>query len=154
MAQYSAEDELMFARVLSCMTDCGFGLLHRYLHHLMTTKAQHASSQALKLLIKEGTGLLNDMCKKQPGVVNQWAAAATGEILENEGHKLASHLRPPQGHPLMEIMNKFLLMHILADAESLTPTLCHLLHEFATNSVVPTAEHGDSDLVSTLSFLE
>ena len=149
-----AEDELMFARVLSCMTDCGFGSLHGYLHRLMTTKAQHASSQASKLLIKEGTGLLNDMRNKQPGVVNQWAAAATGEILANEGHKLASHLRPQQGRPLTEIMNKFSLTQILADAESLAPTLCRLLREFATNGAVPTAERRDSDLVSTLSFLE
>jgi len=44
----SADEEVLFARVLSCMTDCGFGSLHRYLHHLMTTKAQHASSQASK----------------------------------------------------------------------------------------------------------
>ena len=78
------EDELMFTCVLSCMTDCRFGLLHGYLHRLMTTKAQHASSQASKLLIKEGTGLINDMHNKQPGVVNQWAAAATGKILVNE----------------------------------------------------------------------
>ena len=40
------EDELMFTHVLSYMTDCRFGLLHGYFHHLMTTKAQHASSQA------------------------------------------------------------------------------------------------------------
>jgi hypothetical protein len=59
----------------------------------MTMKARHASSQAYKLLIKEGTGLLNDMRNKQPGVFNQWAAAATGEILVDEGLKLASHLR-------------------------------------------------------------
>jgi hypothetical protein len=62
----SAKDELMFMHVLSCMTDCGFGSLHGYLHWLITTKAQHASSQASKLLISEGTGLLNDMCNKQP----------------------------------------------------------------------------------------
>jgi len=75
----------------------------------MTTKAQHASSQALKLLIKEGTSLLNDMCNKQPGVVNQWAAAATGEILADEDFKLASW------HPLTEIMSDFSLKQILEE---------------------------------------
>jgi len=52
----------------------------------------------------------------------------------------------------MEIMNEFSLAQILADAKSLAPTLCHLLHNFATNSAVPTAERRDSDLVSTLCF--
>jgi len=72
----SAQEEVLFARVLSCMTDCGFGSLHGYLHHLMTMKAQHASSQASKPLVNEGKGLINDMWNKQPRVVNRWAAAA------------------------------------------------------------------------------
>ena len=58
----------------------------------MTTKAQHALPQASKLLINKGKGLLNDMQNKQPGVVNRWAAAATDEILVDEGLKLASYL--------------------------------------------------------------
>ena len=41
-----AEDELMFAHVLPCMTDFRFGSLHVYLHCLMTAKAQHTSYQA------------------------------------------------------------------------------------------------------------
>lgn len=147
----SAEEEVLFARVLSCMTDCGFGFLHGYLHCLMTTKAQHASSQASKLLINEGKGLLNDMRNKQPGVVNGWAAAATGEILADEGLKLASYLRPQQGRPLTEIMGEFSLERILTDAKMLAPTLCSLLRDFATNSAVsPAAERKDNDLVSTL----
>ena len=54
-----------------------------------------------KLLIKECTGLLNDIHNKQPGVVNQWVAAATGKILVDKGLKLPSHLWPQQGHPRM-----------------------------------------------------
>ena len=147
----SAEEEVLFARVLSCMTDCGFGSLHGYLHRLMTTKAQHASSQASKLLINEGKGLLNDMRNKQPGVVNGWAAAATSEILVDEGLKLASYLWPQQGRPLTDVMSEFSLERILTDAETLAPTLCSLLQDFATNGVVsPAAERRDSDLVSTL----
>jgi hypothetical protein len=146
----SAQEEVLFARVLSCMTDCGFGSLHGYLHRLMTTKAQHASSQASKLLINEGKGLLNDMRNKQPGVVNGWAAAATGEILADEGLKLASYLRPQQGRPLTDAMSEFSLERILADAELLAPTLCSLLRDFATNGAVsPAAERRDNDLVST-----
>jgi hypothetical protein len=148
----SADEEVLFVWVLSCMTDCGFGSLHRYLHHLMTTKAQHASSQASKLLINKGKGLLNDMRNKQPGVVNRWAAAATGEILADEGLKLASYLRPQQGRPLTDIMGEFSLERILADAEMLALTLCGLLRDFATNGAVsPAAERRDNDLVSTLS---
>jgi hypothetical protein len=148
----SADEEVLFARVLSCMTDCGFGSLHGYLHRLMTTKAQHASSQASKLLINKGKGLLNDMRNKQPGVVNRWAAAATGEILADEGLKLASYLRPQQGRPLTDIMGEFSLERILTDAEMLAPTLCGLLRDFATNGAVsPAAERRDNDLVSTLS---
>jgi hypothetical protein len=116
----------------------------------MTMKAQHASSQASKLLINEGKGLLNDMQNKQPGVVNGWAAAATGEILADEGLKLASYLRPQQGRPLTDAMSKFSLARILTDAELLAPTLCSLLRDFATNGAVsPAAEHRDNDLVST-----
>jgi hypothetical protein len=148
----SADEEVLFARVLSCMTDCGFGSLRGYLHRLMTTKAQHASSQASKLLINKGKGLLNDMRNKQPGVVNGWAAAATGEILADEGLKLASYLRPQQGRPLTDIMGEFSLERILTDAEMLAPTLCSLLRDFATNGAVsPAAERKDNDLVSTLS---
>ena len=134
------------------MIDCGFGSLHGYLHHLMTMKAQHASSQASKLLINEGKGLLNDMQNKQPGVINRWAAAATGEILADEGLKLASYLQPQQGCPLTDVMTQFLLKRILTDAEMLAPTLCSLLRDFATNGVVSqAAERRDSDLVSTIS---
>ena len=57
----SVDEEVLFAWVLSCMTDCRFGSLHGYLHHLMTTKAQHVLYQALKLLINEGNSLLNNM---------------------------------------------------------------------------------------------
>jgi hypothetical protein len=112
----------------------------------MTTKAQHALSQALKLLINEGKGLLNDMWNKQPGVVNGWAAAATGKILADEGLKLASYLCPQQGRPLTDIMGEFSLERILTDAEMLTPTLCGLLRDFATNGAVsPAAECRDND---------
>jgi hypothetical protein len=146
----SAQEEVLFAQVLSCMIDCGFGSLHGYLHRLMTTKAQHVSSQASKLLINEGKGLLNDMRNKQPGVVNGWAAAATGEILADEGLKLASYLRSQQGRPLTDAMSEFSLARILTDAELLAPTLCSLLQDFATNGAVsPAAEHRDNDLVST-----
>jgi len=146
------DEEVLFAQVLSCMTDCGFGSLHRYLHRLMTTKAQHALYQALKLLINEGNSLLNDMQNKQPGVVNRWAAAATGEILADEGLKLASYLCPQQGHPLTDIMGEFSLERILMDAAMLALTLCGLLRDFATNGTVsPAAECRDNDLVSALS---
>jgi hypothetical protein len=150
----SADEEVLFAWVLSCITDCGFGSLHEYLHRLMTMKAQHTSSQASKLLINEGKGLLNDMWNKRPGVVNGWAAVATGEILADEGLKLTSHLHLQQGHPLTDIMGKLLLERILTDAEMLTPTLCSLLQDFATNGMVnPAAECRDNDLISTLSSL-
>jgi hypothetical protein len=150
----NADEDILFARVLSCMTDCGFGSLHGYLHRLMTTKAQHASSQASKLLINKGQSLLNDMRNKQPGVVNGWAAAATGEILANEGLKLASYLRPRQGRPLTDIMSEFSLERILTDAEMLAPTLCGLLRDFATNGAVsPAAERRDNNLVSSPSCL-
>jgi hypothetical protein len=109
------------------MTDCGFGSLHGYLHQLMTTKAQHVSSQALKLLINKGQRQLNYMWNKHPGVVNRWATAAAGEILVNEGLKLTCYLHLQQGFPLTGIMSEFLLERILTDAKMLAPTLCGLL---------------------------
>ena len=64
----------------------------------------HTSSQASKLPIKDGTGLLNDMCNKQPGVVNQWAAVATGEIFVDEVSNLLAifgHSKDVLSHRIM-----------------------------------------------------
>ena len=122
----SVDEEVLFAWVLSWMTDCGFGSFHGYLHCFMTMKAQHTSSQASKLLINEGKGLLNDMQNKQPGVVNGWAAAATGEILADEGLKLASYLCPQQGCPLTDIMGEFSLERILTEFPCKNVLFTHL----------------------------
>ena len=45
--------------------------------------------------------LVTDIHNKQPGVVNQWVAAATGKILADKSLKLISRLWPQQGHPQM-----------------------------------------------------
>jgi hypothetical protein len=68
---------------------------------------------------------------RQPQVVSQWISRVAGEILKEEGAKLAQLLRPPQGQGVSTTLENFSLERILADAEYLAPTLCILLRSLA-----------------------
>jgi hypothetical protein len=56
-----------------------------------------------------------------------------GEILTEEGQQLANYLRPAADRAMSDMFQKFSLEKIMADVEYITPTLCNLLRQIATN---------------------
>jgi hypothetical protein len=73
-------------------------------------------------------------------MVAQWISKAAGSILAEEGAKLAQLLRLPQHQSVTVTLQSFSLEQILADAESIAPTLCMLLRMVARGC-------EDSDMV-------
>jgi hypothetical protein len=71
-----------------------------------------------------------------------------GEILAEEGAKLAQHLRPPQGQSVSKTLDNFFLERVLADAEFYAPTLCYLFKLLAHGGEsVPEGGRKDKTLV-------
>jgi hypothetical protein len=56
-----------------------------------------------------------------------------GEILTEEGQQLANYLWPAADRAMSGMFQKFSLEKIMAGAERITPTLCNLLRQIATN---------------------
>lgn len=79
------------------------------------------------MLGQHGDAILNAIQKRQPDLVRKWAIDLTGEILAEEGQKLAQYLRPEDGQKTSSTLEEFSLERIMADAETLAPNLCSLL---------------------------
>ncbi|KAJ6530447.1 hypothetical protein B0H10DRAFT_1861914 [Mycena sp. CBHHK59/15] len=113
--------------VLDAVKTAGYKTLHEFLTDLITTKDQHQSSQVSQMLINHGQELLDIIRSRQPVLVSQWVTRVAGEILKEEGAKLAQYLRPSQGQGISTTLANFSLERILANAEAIAPTLCFLL---------------------------
>ncbi|KAJ7864341.1 hypothetical protein B0H13DRAFT_2353767 [Mycena leptocephala] len=130
-AERRAASALRIGQVLDAVKAAGYRTLHEFLGELLATKDQHQSSQVSQTLINHGDELLDLIRARQPQIVSQWISRAAGEILKEEGAKLAQLLRPPQGQGVSTTLENFSLERILADAEYLAPTLCILLRSLA-----------------------
>ncbi|KAJ7869595.1 hypothetical protein B0H14DRAFT_3579250 [Mycena olivaceomarginata] len=138
--------------VLNAVKDAGYKTLHEFLTDLMVTKDQHQSSQVSQMLINHGHELLDLIRARQPELVSEWITRVAGEILKDEGAKLAQHLRPPQGQGVSTTLANFSLERILADAEYIAPTLCFLLRSLAREDGEDGTQkdkRGNIDLVVT-----
>ncbi|KAJ7808983.1 hypothetical protein B0H14DRAFT_3760274 [Mycena olivaceomarginata] len=123
----------------------GYGSLYGFLDDLVTTKDQNHSSQVSQMLISHGDKLLDSIRSRQPEVVSQWISKVAGNILAEEGAKLAQHLRPPHGQSVTTTIENFALSKILADAEFIAPTLCHFLPLLAKADPSETHAEGRKD---------
>jgi hypothetical protein len=151
-AAHEAEANTMrhVARVLTAVSETGYGSLAKFLTDLMTTKDQVQSSQVSKMLIHHGDRLLGLVHERQLALVNDWAVTLSGKILAKEAKILADYLHPPQGQEVSEVLATFSLDKILANAQRLAPNFCNLLQKVCTkeNSSVETSKPQDCDLVS------
>jgi hypothetical protein len=153
-AERRATSKIRVGQVLQAVKAAGYGSLYGFLDDLVTTKDQNHSSQVSQMLISHGDELLDSIRSRQPEVVSQWISKVAGNILAEEGAKLAQHLRPPHGQNVTTTIENFALSKILADAEFIAPTLCHFLALLAKADPSETHAEGrkDKNLVSGLSL--
>jgi hypothetical protein len=120
--------------VLSSITAAGYETLYAFVDELLNTRDQQISSRVSKMLGQHGDAILNNIRARQPGLAIQWAVNVSGEILAEEGQRLANYLRPTADRGMSDVLQKFSLEKIMAEAEHIAPTLCNLLRQIATNS--------------------
>ena len=120
--------------VLSSITAAGYETLYAFVDELLNTRDQQISSRVSKMLGQHGDAILNNIRARQPDLTIQWAVNVSGEILAEEGQRLANYLRPAADRGMSDILQKFSLEKIMANTEHITPTLCNLLRQIATNS--------------------
>ncbi|KAJ7745262.1 hypothetical protein B0H14DRAFT_2637180 [Mycena olivaceomarginata] len=144
-AERRATSKICVGHVLQAVKATGYGLLYGFLDDLVTTKDQNHSSQVSQMLISHGDELLDSIRSQQPEVVSQWISKVAGNILAEEGAKLAQHLRPPHGQSVTTTIENFALSKILADAEFIAPTLCHFLTLLAKADPSETHAEGRKD---------
>jgi len=85
------------------------------------------------MLGRHGEAILKSIHACQLNLANTWAINITGEILAQEGKKLADYLRPPKGMPVSVVLKNFSLERILSEAEHIAPMLCQILHLVLTS---------------------
>jgi predicted thioredoxin/glutaredoxin len=81
-------------QVLSSITAAGYETLYGFMEELLNTRDQHISSRVSKMLGQHGEEILNNIRARQPDLVTQWAVNISGEILAEEGQRLANYLHP------------------------------------------------------------
>ena len=64
-----------------------------------------------------------------PDIVKQWAVGVSGEILAEEGQRLAKYLQPHDNQTTSDLLQQFLLEWIMSEAEEIAPTLCWFLYQ-------------------------
>ncbi|KAJ7909892.1 hypothetical protein B0H13DRAFT_2233006 [Mycena leptocephala] len=144
-AERRATSKTRIGQVLQSIKEAGYSSLYNLLDDLVTTKDQHHSSQVSQMLVHHGEELLDPIRLRQPEIVAQWIKRVAGDILAEEGAKLAQHLRPPQGQSVTKTLENFSLKRILADAEFIAPTICHLLGMVTIGDSSDTTESGRKD---------
>jgi hypothetical protein len=86
------------------------------------------------MLSQHGEAILNNIRARQPDLVTQWAVNVLGKVLAEEGQRLANYLCPASDQGTADLLQKFLLERVMAEAEHIPPTLCHLLRQVVINS--------------------
>jgi len=120
--------------VLGSIAAAGYETLYAFVDELLNTRDQQISSRVSKMLGQHSEAILNNIRARQPDLATQWAVNVSGQILAEEGQRLANYLRPAADRGMSDVLQKFSLEKIMADAEHIAPTLCNLLRQIATNS--------------------
>jgi hypothetical protein len=88
------------------------------------------------MLGQHSEAILNNICARQPDLVTQWAVNISGEILAEEGQQLANYLHPASDQSTTNVLQKFSLERVMAEADHIAPTLCHLLHQVVVRATL------------------
>jgi len=149
--KHRTEAKLRVEKVLGSVTAAGYGSLFAFMDELLNIRDQQLSAQVSRMLGQHGEDILNSIRVRQPNLVNQWAIETSGEILAQEGKKLADFLRPTQGTKVSEVLKMFSLERIMSRAEEIAPTLCHILRSVGTRETLSMDEiRKDRSLVCTM----
>jgi hypothetical protein len=119
-------------QVLGSITAAGYETLYAFVDELLNVRDQQFSSRVSKMLGQHGEAILNSIRSRQPDVVKQWAIGISGEILAEEGQRLAKYLQPRDNQTTSDLLQQFSLERIMSEAEEISPTLCRLLRQIST----------------------
>jgi hypothetical protein len=131
---------------LNGITEAGYGSLHAFLGELFTTTDQQQSAQVSRMLGSHGQDILDKMRAKRPDVLNEWAIEVTGDIIAEEGKKLAAYLRPAQGCAVSDVLENFSLDKIMHVSEEIAPNFVRLLRSVGMKEKTSSTRR-DHDLV-------
>jgi hypothetical protein len=130
--RHLTESKLRVETVLHSITAAGYESLYGFIGELLNTRDQQLSACVSRMLGCHGDDILNSIRACQPDLVKQWTLKVSGEILAQEGQKLANYLCPAIDAQVSEILQSFLLERIMSDANTLAPMLCELLCHVTT----------------------
>jgi hypothetical protein len=133
--------------VLQDIVAAGYPSFYSFLHEFISTKDRAQSSQFSRILFMHGSELLDSIWKRQPSMTDAWVMKTTGEILAEEGQRLAELLRPPQGQPITHTLETFSLDHVVATAAEIALTLCNALRCVSSTETQHEKERKNKDLV-------
>ena len=114
---YDAESTSRVQHVLESITAAGYDSLYAFVDELLNIQDQQLSAQVSRMLGRHGEAILNSIRARQPNLANTWAVNVSGEILAQEGKKLANYLHPSKGTPVSDVLENFSLERILSEAE-------------------------------------
>jgi hypothetical protein len=124
-----AESKARVEKVLSSITDAGYESLYDFVDELLNSRDQQISARVSRMLGRHGEEILNSIRARQPDLASRWAVDVSGEILAQEGQKLANYLRPEKDAKISNILQSFSLERIMSDIETIAPTLCMILRQ-------------------------
>ena len=114
-------------QVFGSITAAGYETLYTFVDELLNVRDQQFSSRVSNMLGQHGEEILNSIRDRQ-----QWAVGVSGEILAEEGQRLAKYLQPRDNQTTSDLLQQFSLERIMSKAEDTAPTLCRLLRQIST----------------------
>ena len=91
-------------QVLGSITTAGYQSLYDFMDELLNIHDQQLSSHISKMLDQHGEAILNSIQARQPDIANHWALGISGEILLEEGQRLAKFLQPRDGQATSDLL--------------------------------------------------
>ena len=99
--------------------------MYDFVDELLNVRDQLLSARVSRMLGQHGEAILNSIRARQPDLANQWAVAVLGEILAEEGRRLAKYLQPDENQTTSQLLLvQFSLERIMSEADRISPTLC------------------------------
>jgi hypothetical protein len=127
-----ADEKPCVEQVLGSIMAAGHQSLYDFVDKLLNVRNQQLSSCISKMHGQHGEVILNSIWACQPDVAEHWAVGISGEILTEEGQRLAKFLQPQDGQATSDLLQQFSLERTMSEAEDIAPTLCQLLRWIVT----------------------
>ena len=128
-----ADSKSHIEQVLGSITDTGYKSLYDFVGKLLHIRDQQISSRVSKMLGIHGEAILNNIRARQPDLVARWDVGVTGEVLAEEGQRLADYLRPDDNQSTSKLQ-KFSLDRIMSESKQIAPNLYKMLRRVTTNT--------------------